>query len=407
MKRWEHGVIPEVSAQQAICEMLGLDPAIPGRVTWPVWLPTGKVAGLSESWDLRGTVKALSDVSEGALVDRRAFLGAVGAELLLPVMTWRLNPGPWLAYREGGRRVSPAMLDDLERLIAVRRKMDDEHGGGALLGMLHSDLRFVADLIRNGSYHAEIGQRLHMVAAELARLAGWSAFDSGRHAAAQQYYLSALRAAASVGDTALGVNIVGFMGIQAYSTGNNRDAAQLMDVATAEAVKTPAIIQAMAWARAGRAQAKIGDTNETQRALNKAEHLFGRAVHGDTPPWAYWVDEARIMAQRGRALYDLGDYNGAESELMSAITSCGEQYPRDRATWLGRVAISKLRTDRMDEGCSSGREAVDLLADQVDSDRGLDFLRTFKRELAPHEDSATAREFMEYASERLGDAVSA
>jgi hypothetical protein len=64
-------------------------------------------------------------------------------------------------------------------------------------------------------------------------LAGWTAFDSGRHAAAQQYYLAALRAAAATGDRALEVNVVGFMGLQAYSTGRTSDVIQLMDVAVA------------------------------------------------------------------------------------------------------------------------------------------------------------------------------
>ena len=113
-----------------------------------------------------------------------------------------------------------ALVEEVERLVAIRRKMDDERGGGPLLEMLHSDLRFVADLLKNGTYKGDISRRLHAVAGEIARLAGFAAYDSGRHAAAQQYYLAALRAAAAIGDRALGVNIVGLMGTQAYSTGH-------------------------------------------------------------------------------------------------------------------------------------------------------------------------------------------
>jgi len=132
-------------------------------------------------------------------VDRREFLAVVGAELLLPVYAWRLDPGPWLAYRERGHHVSSALVDEIECLISVRRRMDDERGGKALLGMLHADLRFVTGLLKNGSYGETVGRRLYAAAAQTASLAGWSAFDSGRHAAAQQYYMAALRAAAAWG----------------------------------------------------------------------------------------------------------------------------------------------------------------------------------------------------------------
>ncbi len=178
-------------------------------------------------------------------MDRREFLALIGPELLLPVYTWRLNPGPLLVYRAHGQLVSPGLVEELERLVSVRRHMDDEHGGGALVHMLHSDLRFVTDMLKHGSYKEQVGRRLYAAAAELARLAGWAAFDSGRHAAAQQYYFAGMRAASALGDHATAVNIVGFLGIQAYSTGRLADAVQLMDVAAAESKKTPAIVQAM------------------------------------------------------------------------------------------------------------------------------------------------------------------
>lgn len=103
-----------------------------------------------------------------------------------------------------------------------------------------------------------------------------------------------MRAASAVGNHALAVNIVGFVGIQAYSTGRLADAVQLMDVATAESRKTPAIVQAMTWARAGRAYAKVGETTTARAALDASSKFLGKAVSGDAPEWAYWVDETRL-----------------------------------------------------------------------------------------------------------------
>jgi len=399
--RWERGVVPDSAAQQILAELFEVSNDARLRVHWPNWLPSNQVAGAHQTWDHSGTIDTLTEVAERALVDRREFLALVGPELLLPVYTWRLNPGPWLVYRGHGQKVSPALVGEIGRLTAVRRHMDDEHGGGALLEMLHADLRFVTEMLKHGSYREEVGRSLYAAAGELARLAGWAAFDSGRHAAAQQYYLAGLRAATAVGDHALSVNIVGFLGIQAYSTGRLGDSVQLMDVATAESRKAPAIVQAMTWARSGRAYAKLGERATAKEQLDKAGNLLGRAIKGDTPSWAYWVDETRLTAQIGRALFDLEDYKNAEKDLTAAVIACGEKYPRDRATWQGRIAISQLRTGRLEEACATGRKTVDLLADQVDSERGLGFLRTFRDELTPLGSSPVARDFTEYARSRL------
>lgn len=61
-----------------------------------------------------------------------------------------------------------------------------------------------------------------------------------------------------------------------------------------------------------------------------------------------------------------------------------------------------VRTGKLDEACLSGRQTVDLLADHVDSDRGVGFLRTFKDELDPYSSATAANEFLTYASARPG-----
>jgi len=399
--RWERGVTPDAAAQAVMRDLFEVSADVHTRVSWPHWLPTGALAGATEPWDKDGTVRALDHVAEGALVDRREFIVLAGAEILLPVYQWRANPGPWIAYQEDGRQVSAALVGEIEQLIATRRRMDDEHGGGALLAALNADLRFITDLLKNGSYRNETGRRLYAAAAEAARLAGWAAAESGQYAAAQSYYLAALRATSAVGDRALAVNVIGFMGTLSYSTGRLDDATKLMDMAAAESARTPEAVQAMTWARVGRAYAKVADQGTARAALTRASGLLNRAVAGDSPPWAYWVDETRITAQLGRALFDMGDYGGAERELVDAVASCGDRYPRDRATWLGRLATAQLRRGRMDEGCATARRAVDLLADQVDTERGSGLLRTFGHELAAHGPSAVGREYAEYVERRL------
>jgi transcriptional regulator with XRE-family HTH domain len=401
--RWERDVVPDSAAQAALRGVFGVAPETAQRLGWPKWLPTGRIAAVTDSWDHQGAVSALSDVVEVVLVDRRGFLVLTGSELILPVYEWRLNPGPWAAYQDdGGRQVSVALVEDLEQLVSIRRRMDDEHGGEPLLEMLHADLRFVVDLLKHRSYNGDIGRRLYAVAGEVAQIAGWLASDSARHAAAQQYSLAALRASAAVGDRALGVNVVGQMGVQALWAGRISDATQLMNVAVTEARATPAVVQAMASARAGRAHAKAGNAPATRQALNDADRSLSLAVDGDTPTWAYWIDQTRITEWAGQSLFDLGDYPAATRELAAALEAYGDSYPRDRASLLGQIATAQLRTGNIEAGCESGRTAVDLLAGQVHSARALTVLKGFRQELSTYESTGPAREFAEYSSARLG-----
>lgn len=178
-----------------------------------------------------------------------------------------------------------------------------------------------------------------------------------------------------------------------------------MEAATAESKgKTPEVVQAIAWARAGRAYAKLGDGVAARRALTTSSRLMDRATSGDAPAWSYWVDEHRVAAQTGRALCDLGDQKAGQNEIAAVIRSWGEAYPRDRAKYLGTLAVSHLRTGDVDSACDSGKQAVDLLAGQVDSEQARRLLRNFEKELAPFKDSASAREFTGYARSRLAAA---
>ena len=161
-------------------------------------------------------------------------------------------------------------------------------------------------------------------------------------------------------------------------------------------------LQAMAWARAGRAYAKLGDNATARNALTASSRLLNRATNGDAPAWSYWVDESRMAAQAGRALCDLGDHKSGQREIAAVIHSWGNRYPRDRAKLHGYLAISHLRTGDVENACESGRRAVDILAGQVDSDGARRRLRAVEEELAPFKDSSTVEEFMSYARSRLG-----
>ncbi|MFG2677395.1 hypothetical protein [Streptomyces sp. NPDC048445] len=59
-------------------------------------------------------------------------------------------------------------------------------------------------------YSEPVGRRLFGAAAEASRSAGWTAYDSGRIAAAERHYIAAMRAAASANDPVVGANTLAF-----------------------------------------------------------------------------------------------------------------------------------------------------------------------------------------------------
>ncbi|MFF2385647.1 hypothetical protein [Streptomyces sp. NPDC058108] len=61
-------------------------------------------------------------------------------------------------------------------------------------------LRLRAAPLLSGTYTEAIGTELFSATAELSRVAGWAAFDSGRHEEAQRRFVQALRLARAAGD---------------------------------------------------------------------------------------------------------------------------------------------------------------------------------------------------------------
>lgn len=61
-------------------------------------------------------------------------------------------------------------------------------------------------MLENSSYTEVVGKRLHGVAAEFGRLAGWVAYDGGDEAQGQRYWIVALQNAHASGDRGIGAN---------------------------------------------------------------------------------------------------------------------------------------------------------------------------------------------------------
>lgn len=291
-----------------------------------------------------------------------------------------------------GKRVDHTVVDDLERVADARRRLDDALGGGSLLPATREDLRLVVALLRNSSYTEEVGRRLHAVAAEFGRLAGWLAYDSNQHALAQRYFIAALRAAHVSGDRGVGANILGFMSIQAALSDTPKDAVVLAESALNGARELTPAVEAATHARLARGAASVGDTKTWKRSQDRAFDLLSQSVPENEPPWIYYFTEADAHGIAGESLLALNRPAQAEPHLRNSIALLDPGFTRERAEGLCRLAIARVGAGSIERACATASEAAATIR-RLDSPRVQHLLIDFRRAAEPYASSTAVREF--------------
>ncbi len=366
----------------------------PEMLGWPA--PRGALYvpaddGLHRCWDGAGAIAALGEVVDPDSMERRHFMAMTGLSLTAVAHQWLLDPAR-VAASVLGKRVDHEVADDLERVANARRRLDDALGGGSLLPATREDLRLVLALLRNSSYTEDVGRRLHAVAAEFARIAGWLAFEINQHALAQRYFLAALRAAHVSEDRALGANILGFMGSQAANSSSPKDAVLLTESALNGARELTPVVEASLHARLARAAAGVGDVTAWQRSQDRAFDLLSRSLPENEPPWIYWCTERNAHGIAGESLLVLDRPAQAEPHLRDAIALLHPSFTRERAEWQCRLAIARLGAGSIEHACATAREAAATIR-RLDSPRVQRLLVDFRCAAESYADSAAVREF--------------
>jgi hypothetical protein len=351
---------------------------------------------LDVSWDGAGAIDAVFEVAETNMTDRRIFLHLTGAALTQPALEWLLalaHPATDVLATVG-RRVHDAHVDSIEEITTQLRRMDDQFGGGAVLDLVKSQIRFVVGLLRDRRYTTTVGMRLHGAAAELLRLAGWASFEAGQHGAAQRFWIAALHGAHSAGDRALGANILAFMSIQARDLSLFGEAVHLAEAAKRGYPGGSPRVSAILDLRVAQAYAQAG---ESKRCLAAIDAGYGslRDMNDDAggPAWSYWLDEADANACAGHCYIGLGDWPRAQDHLSTAIRLQDDSYRRDGALRRAWLALTYTHQGEPEQACGVAHEAVDILAEDVDSDRCIDHIRRVRDALAPYRTVAAVRDF--------------
>lgn len=387
--RWEkRNVVPDMPTQRALAHALKVPAEQLELLPWPRWLPAGDAVLSSYPWTVAGCIQAL-DAVEDALLDRRGFLTICGATLTAVAYGWAAHEPDRVVHAMRGGRLDAETVAWAEDRIPGLRRMDDRLSGPNLLRMIDADLHMVTELITTSSCPADLRRRLFRTAAELGQLAGWVAFDTGRHSAAQRYYIAGLHAAHAADDRTLASNALAGLSFQAALCGDPQNGVSLADTAHEQANRGSARVRALMASRQARAHARADDPLACGQALLRAERYLDIAENGgdDDPPWVYYFDRAELNAQAGACFVDLHQPQRAEPLLANALAAQDPSYVRDRTIYLVRAARTQMQFRHLDAACDLAGQAAEL-AHASYSGRSMAAVKGFRAELQPYADSS-------------------
>ncbi|MCY0951744.1 sporulation protein [Streptomyces sp. H27-S2] len=297
------------------------------------------------------------------------------------------------------QRVGHSDVAKLREAAEDARRWDSKYGGGDWRSsMVPECLRVDAAPLLLGSYTDEVGRALFGATAELTRLAGWMAFDTGQQEAAQRYYIQALRLARAAGDVPLGGYVLASMSLQATYRDFPDEGVDLAQAAV-ERNRGLATARTMSFFRLveARAHAKAGDSAAAGAALRAAEGWLERARAGDPDPtWLGFYSYDRFAADAAECYRDLKLPRQVRRFTEQALSRPTEEYVRSHGLRLVVSAVAELESGNLDAACAAGTRAVEV-AGRISSARTTEYVRDLLHRLEPYGDEPRVAELRERA----------
>ncbi|MFH9745110.1 Tat pathway signal protein [Streptomyces anulatus] len=332
-------------------------------------------------------------------IDRRRLLATSVysvAALVLPEDDWFARAADRARTRRplSSRVVTAEDVEDVREMTAIFSRRDQKRGGRsgrtALVAYLRADVagflsgRFPSEDVRRGMTSA---------AAELAYLAGWTAFDGREHPLAQGWLTTATKLAEEAGDAPLAGHALRALAHQAVDLGNPRRAVQLAEASLASRRYGHAcwrersllgVVHARGLAAAGEKKAAVA-------ALLRAEQDLGKAETGDDEPSrVFFYTEASLAHETAAALRDLGDLQGAEAQFRRSVRTRGAQFVRTHAVTLGSLGAVQAQQGHLDIACDTWSQALDAMSG-VQSGRAREAVVQMRRAVSPFRNRAGSR----------------
>jgi transcriptional regulator with XRE-family HTH domain len=313
-------------------------------------------------------------------VKRREFLtvaaGFVASAAMPPL------PAPRLGQSDVAR---------LRQTLADLRRLDDQHGSGAVHAMTLRTFQRLRQLVERARYDHATGCELRALTGEAASRIGWLEFDAGRNDDARHWLLEALQWAQLADAESASVGAMASMARLAADEHQPRRAIDLTQAAQRRA-DTPRL-RSMLTAREALGHAGAGDSTSAHTALRRARaHVETR--RDDDPVWlAFYGPEDFAAHERGCALA-LGDTAAAEDAARTSVALCDSiAYPRNHALALIELADVLAQRGDIDESATFATQAVGVTG-QLESGRVTRGLRDVAGRLEPHRANADVSAFL-------------
>ncbi|MGW7005800.1 tetratricopeptide repeat protein [Streptomyces sp. NPDC054933] len=309
---------------------------------------------------------------------RRAFMASGPAAALAATL-------PHGSASAAPRRVGGSEVRTVEEAVRQIRLLDDQHGADGLYQRAGHWLRNAYAMLEEGAYSQPVADRLHASSGELAISVGWLAHDSGRHGEARSYYAEALATARMAGDPALEAHAFCNTSFLARDDNRPREAVRAAQAAQQAAARlgSARLLSLLALREAG-GWAGLGDRVACERALLRAQRLYGHGAADCDPEWMTFYGEAEMAGLEAQCWSRLGDYRRAAAQARRGVALQDPHFTRNIALYSAELAGDLAAGGEPDEAAKAGCRALELLGERVKSSRIQGMLDVAARALRPY-----------------------
>ncbi|GAA3813336.1 hypothetical protein GCM10022226_37580 [Sphaerisporangium flaviroseum] len=339
----------------------------------------------------------------------------------LPFMPAAL--GEWLTSWNYGLSVAPATAHDsgprvghadVGRITEARKafsQMDQQFGAGLVRPVIIKYLNSIVAPLLHGRYDTRVGAALMTAAAGMTELAGWTAFDLGRHGQAQLHFGQALKLAKAGDDSLTGAWVLTTLTQQAIYLREPTWALWLARAAvdTARRGQAPPRVLALTLVKeAGAMAVQAGaaerhdehGARQVERLLLEAERLHAQGPADRDPAWLPSYGEPGFTAAVGSCWRMIGEHRRAAACAEKAMREYGERFPRAMRFTQVNAAEAQLGMGELEQALDTAR-AVIPSAKSLTSIRLVERVREFSGGLEPYGKSMLVREFRDHLNSEL------
>jgi tetratricopeptide (TPR) repeat protein len=329
-----------------------------------------------------------TETDEESDVLRRAFMTGGPAAIATTLML-----GPATAA-ETVHKVGRSQVRAVRAAVREIRLHDDRHGAGTLYRQAGQSLGAAYRLLDEGTYSQAVAEDLLGGAGELAISVGWLAHDSGRLADARSFYGEALATARMGGDRALEAHAFCNASFLARDAGRPREAVRAAQAAqqAARHLGSPRLLSLLALREAG-GWAGLADRPGCERALARAQSLFGHGPCAADPEWMSFYGEAELAGLEAQSWSALGDHDRAAEHARRAIGLQAPHFTRNTALYTAELTNNLASARRIDEASDAGVRVLDLLG-RVQSPRVRGMLSSAAQSLQPYARRTDVADFL-------------